>query len=262
MPELARNLVYQIPYRILRRKMQKPGLAASAHRKNDQTPREEPAMTLPALLAIGSYNEWDMPDLQAGFDLLHLASVAELGAVDAARRNQITALAYKGHAPFGAAEMDLLPRLEIIANYGVGYDAIDVVSATKRGVRVTNTPDVLNDDVADLAVGMLLAFTRNMMANANWQARGDWAEKGDPPLARKFSGDPLPDAVGSQRHKRFCLRHCFRQVLVEILIANRHIRQGIGDLACVLVLLSKTQANQGVKQAHRQGIFHGIQHLR
>lgn len=145
-------------------------------------------MTLPALLAIGSYNEWDIPDLQAGFDLLHLASVAELGAVDAARRNQITALAYKGHAPFGATEMDLLPRLEIIANYGVGYDAIDVASATKRGVRVTNTPDVLNDDVADLAVGMLLAFTRNMMANANWQARGDWAEKGDPPLARKFSG--------------------------------------------------------------------------
>jgi lactate dehydrogenase-like 2-hydroxyacid dehydrogenase len=53
---------------------------------------------------------------------------------------------------------------------------------------VTNTPDVLNDDVADLAVGMLLSFTRNMAANAAWLARGDWAEKGDPPLARKFSG--------------------------------------------------------------------------
>lgn len=145
-------------------------------------------MTLPALLAIGSYNDWDIPDLKVGFELLQLASVSELGAVDEGQRSQIKAVAYKGHKPFGSAEMDLLPNLEIVANYGVGYDAIDVAAATKRGVRVTNTPDVLNDDVADLAVGMLLAFTRNMVANANWQMRGDWSEKGDPPLARKFSG--------------------------------------------------------------------------
>ncbi|MDZ4135740.1 MAG: NAD(P)-dependent oxidoreductase, partial [Paracoccaceae bacterium] len=64
----------------------------------------------------------------------------------------------------------------------------DVAAASARGIKVTNTPDVLNDDVADLAVGMMLAFTRNMVANAEWLARGDWAGRGDPPLARKMSG--------------------------------------------------------------------------
>lgn len=145
-------------------------------------------MTLPALLAIGTYADWDTPDMQVGFDLLQIASATELAAVDEGLRQNARAVAYKGHKPFGAAEMDLLPALEIIANYGVGYDAIDVDAATQRNIRVTNTPDVLNDDVADLAIGMLLSFTRNMAFNAEWQAQGNWAEKGDPPLARKFSG--------------------------------------------------------------------------
>jgi lactate dehydrogenase-like 2-hydroxyacid dehydrogenase len=145
-------------------------------------------MTLPTLLAIGNFNDWDVPDMRNGFDLVTLASISDLAALDAELRAKVRAVAYKGHKPFDSAQMDLLPALEIIANYGVGYDAIDVVAATAHGVRVTNTPDVLNDDVADLAVGMLLSFTRNMSANAAWLARGDWAEKGDPPLARKFSG--------------------------------------------------------------------------
>lgn len=145
-------------------------------------------MTLPALLAIGNYNDWDIPEMEAGFDLFQLASITDLKEVGAPQRSMIKAVAYKGHKPFGGAEMDLLPALEIIANYGVGYDAIDVAAASNRNVRVTNTPDVLNDDVADLAVGMLLAFSRNLIPNAEWLLRGDWVEKGDPPLARKFSG--------------------------------------------------------------------------
>jgi len=145
-------------------------------------------MTLPTLLAIGTFNDWDVPDMRNGFDLVAISSISDLAGLDAGVRGQVQAVAYKGHKPFDGAQMDLLPALEIIANYGVGYDAIDVVAASARKVSVTNTPDVLNDDVADLAVGMLLAFTRNMALNAQWLARGDWAEKGDPPLARKFSG--------------------------------------------------------------------------
>ena len=145
-------------------------------------------MTKPRLLAIGKYNDWDMPEMKSGFDLIEIANSPALSGLDPAARETVHAVAYKGHLPFGAAEMNLLPNLKIVANYGVGYDAIDVAAASARGIRVTNTPDVLNDDVADLAIGMLLAFTRNLMANANWLARGDWAEKGDPPLARKMSG--------------------------------------------------------------------------
>lgn len=145
-------------------------------------------MTLPVLLAIGNYDDWDIPDMKVGFELVQLTSIDNLMTVEAEIRARITAVAYKGHHAFGAAQMDLLPKLEIVANYGVGYDAIDVTAASARKIAVTNTPDVLNDDVADLAVGMLIAFNRNMAFNADWLARGDWTSKGAPPLGRKFSG--------------------------------------------------------------------------
>jgi lactate dehydrogenase-like 2-hydroxyacid dehydrogenase len=145
-------------------------------------------MALPVILVVGSYGDDEIVALLPGFDLIALASIADISSIEPSRRAAIAAVAYRGHHPFGSAEMDAMPSLKIIANYGVGYDAIDVAAACARGVRVTNTPDVLNEDVADLAIGMLLSLNRNMAANAEWLARGDWTTKGDPPLARKFSG--------------------------------------------------------------------------
>ena len=82
----------------------------------------------------------------------------------------------------------LKPALGLIANFGVGYDAIDVVAASARGIKVTNTPDVLNDDVADLAVGMLLMQVREMSQASDWARSGNWKTKGEYRLNRKFSG--------------------------------------------------------------------------
>jgi lactate dehydrogenase-like 2-hydroxyacid dehydrogenase len=168
--------------------LQRGLMCYTAGRDTLQFDRMETAMTQPAMLAIGTYSAENQAAFQAAFDVTALATIAELPRIDAPRRSAIRGVAYKGHAPFDGAQMDALPNLEVIANYGVGYDAIDVDAAAARGVRVTNTPDVLNDDVADLAVAMLLAFDRNILANASWLARGDWATKGDPPIARKFSG--------------------------------------------------------------------------
>lgn len=145
-------------------------------------------MAQPELLVIGAYTAADRASFAAEYAVTERATIADLANIDGPRRVAIRAVAFKGHKPFGSVEMDALPNLGLIANYGVGYDAIDLAAAAKRGVQITNTPDVLNDDVADLAVGMLLAFDRNMAANASWLARGDWATKGDPPVARKFSG--------------------------------------------------------------------------
>ena len=83
--------------------------------------------------------------------------------------------------------MDQLPGLRVIANFGVGFDAIDVPAATARGITVTNTPEVLNDDVADLAVALLLAESRRMVAADVWTRAGNWPQ-GEFPLARKMSG--------------------------------------------------------------------------
>jgi lactate dehydrogenase-like 2-hydroxyacid dehydrogenase len=73
--------------------------------------------------------------------------------------------------------MDRLPNLEIVANMGVGYDTIDAVEAGRRGIVVTNTPDVLNEEVADLAVGLLLATVRQLPQVDRYLRAGKWLER-------------------------------------------------------------------------------------
>lgn len=141
-----------------------------------------------ATLMIGTFSETDSAALQDAFDPVAVSSPSDIAGLDIAIRDGITAVAFKGHSPFGAAEMDMLPGLGLIANYGVGYDAIDVEAATARNIRVTNTPDVLNDDVADLAVAMLLATGREMEHASAWARTGKWKAQGEYPLNRKVSG--------------------------------------------------------------------------
>jgi hydroxypyruvate reductase len=87
--------------------------------------------------------------------------------------------------------MDQLPALEIVSIMGVGYDKVDVQSAIARGVPVTHTPDVLNEEVADLALGLMLSVARRI-PQADRYVRGNlWAEKGNMPLSRKMSGKRL-----------------------------------------------------------------------
>jgi len=139
-------------------------------------------------LVIGANSAADTAALKDSFAPMFLASPSKLSELDTEARAGFTALAYKGHAAFGAGEMDLLPNLAVIANYGVGYDAIDVAAANERDIKVTNTPDVLNDDVADLAVAMLLMKCRRMEEASAWARSGDWKSKGEFVLNRKTSG--------------------------------------------------------------------------
>ncbi len=140
------------------------------------------------VIAIGNYSEADLAKLKETFDPVFLAETTEIGSLDEATRAGITAAGFKGHKPFGAEAMDLLPNLGVIANFGVGYDSINVAAASERDIRVTNTPDVLNDDVADLAVAMLLMCGREMEHASQWARSGSWAEKGEYRLNRKVSG--------------------------------------------------------------------------
>ena len=141
-----------------------------------------------SVLAIGPYAEAEIALLREAFDPQILDGPEEVAGLDAQIREAITAVAYKGHHPFGAAEMAQLPNLAVVANFGVGYDAIDTNAASERGVRVTNTPDVLNDDVADLAVALLLAQCREIERAGAWARSGNWKAHGEWPLNRKVSG--------------------------------------------------------------------------
>lgn len=141
-----------------------------------------------ATLVIGPYSDGDAGALRTGFDARILSGADEISSLPQDVRDGIKALAFKGHGAFGAVEMDLLPNLALIANYGVGYDAIDVAAADARGIKVTNTPDVLNDDVADIAIGMWLMQGREMRQASEWARSGRWKAEGEYPLNRKLSG--------------------------------------------------------------------------
>ena len=95
-------------------------------------------------------------------------------------------------APLGASAglIDALPSLKVIAGFGVGYEKYDEPAARRRGVKVSNTPDVLNDCVADLAFALLLDVARGVSASDRFVRRGDWL-KGRFPIATRVSGKKL-----------------------------------------------------------------------
>ena len=84
--------------------------------------------------------------------------------------------------------IDQLPNARVIANYGVGYDAVDAEHAAKKGVVVTHTPGVLNDDVANTAILLLLATDRRLVAYDRYVREGRWEAEGSPPLTRGIRG--------------------------------------------------------------------------
>jgi hydroxypyruvate reductase len=87
--------------------------------------------------------------------------------------------------------VDGLPALEIIAINGIGTDAVDLDRARARKIRVTTTPDVLTDDVADLGMGLLIAAARQLCAGDRFVRAGRWAKREALPLAHKVSGKKL-----------------------------------------------------------------------
>ncbi|MFC6772930.1 2-hydroxyacid dehydrogenase [Methylobacterium gregans] len=114
--------------------------------------------------------------LGARHTLHRLDTAADPEALLAEVAPRIRGLAVGAQTPVDAALMDRLPNLEIIANFGVGYDTVDARAAAARGIVVTNTPDVLTDEVADLTLGLLLATLRRIPQAERYLRAGRWPE--------------------------------------------------------------------------------------
>jgi len=84
--------------------------------------------------------------------------------------------------------LEKLPNAGIVAVFGVGVDAVDLDYCEGRGIAVTNTPDVLSDDVADLAVALALAVSRRLVVADRYAREGRWASEGGLPLTRRMMG--------------------------------------------------------------------------
>jgi lactate dehydrogenase-like 2-hydroxyacid dehydrogenase len=114
---------------------------------------------------LNLHKAWAAPDQEA-----FIASIAP-------KVRAIAAVA--GHGPVDGALMARFPKLEIVSSFGVGYDHIDAKWAGQHGVIVTNTPDVLNEEVADTALGLLLATVRHLPQAERYLRTGNWPKHGD-----------------------------------------------------------------------------------
>jgi lactate dehydrogenase-like 2-hydroxyacid dehydrogenase len=127
------------------------------------------------------------------------------------------------HARIDRALMERLPKLEIVANFGVGYDSVDVKAAAERGVIVTNTPDVLTEEVADTALGLLLMTAREFSAAERYLRAGRWAKDGPYRLTPATMRDRIVGIVGLGRIGMAIARR-LEAMLVPVVYHNRSPR--------------------------------------
>ena len=139
------------------------------------------------IVAYGPLSPYLDEALRRRFIVHAVAADADPTALGEAVR-QARALVSFGAVGASAAIMDALPRLEMIGLFSVGYDKVDIDHARARGIKVSNTPDVLTDDVADLAVGLLYASVRNIAANDRMVRSGAWARGEKPALSGSVTG--------------------------------------------------------------------------
>jgi lactate dehydrogenase-like 2-hydroxyacid dehydrogenase len=140
------------------------------------------------ILQVGPYPSWDEERLNENFVMHRYFEADDKPGFLAENAAGIRGIATRGELGASRAMIEALPNLEIISVYGVGYDAVDLKAARERGIRVTNTPDVLTKDVADLGIAMMLALSRGVIGAERWVRNGDWAAKGLYPLQRRVHG--------------------------------------------------------------------------
>ena len=144
---------------------------------------KDEAMGLPVVLMPGPMNDAVAAGLEGQCELIRLWEESDPDAVLAARRDEIVAVATGGTAIDGPW-LDRLPAVRLVASFGVGYDRIDAAAAAERGVVVTNTPGVLDDEVADTALGLLLMTVRELGQAERYLRDGRWADGRPYPLTR------------------------------------------------------------------------------
>ena len=129
--------------------------------------------------------------LQQEFSALKLWEAADRATALKEAAPRVRGLAHFGHSKVDGKLMDALPKLEIIANFGVGVDQIDLEAAKKRRIIVTNTPGVLNDCVADCAMALVLNTLRKFPQSEAYMRSGYWPTRGPYPLATSVGGKTL-----------------------------------------------------------------------
>ena len=145
-------------------------------------------MDKPELLVMGVLPDWDLEPMAEHYTLRLLYEAPDEAAFLAEHAAGIRTIVTKGEIGASAALLEQLPKLELVACYGVGIDAIDKGWCAAHGIPVTNTPDVLTEDVADKAFALLLGVARQVPQADAWVREGRWTREGSMPLTTRVWG--------------------------------------------------------------------------
>lgn len=179
----------------------------------------------PAVLVVWPNRPAAMAELEAAYRLIHLWQATTPEDLIEAFGPEIRAIVTTGERGASVQLIDRLPRLEIIACFGVGYDGIDVEACKARGIRVTNTPDVLSRDVADMGLALILMTLRRLGEAERFVRAGRWRE-GAHPLGTCLAGKKL----GILGMGRIGLELARRTQVLDMLVGyhNRRPRPDVG----------------------------------
>jgi hydroxypyruvate reductase len=144
----------------------------------------------PEILVVTPWHPATLEVLEQEFVTHKLWLAADPKALLASSAERVRAIATSPFARIDAALIDTLPRLEIISCFGVGVDSIDLAAAKRRNIIVTNAPNAMNDCVADLTLGLIIAVSRRLCDGDQFVRAGKWLKE-TRPLGRKVSGKRL-----------------------------------------------------------------------
>jgi len=133
------------------------------------------------ILVLGNFNEYAVQRLSGEFKVKRIPK-GDAALVEASWAGDVKGIA--SMSTVNAGLIDALPNLEIIGNFGVGYDAVDAKHAATKSVMVTNTPDVLTDEVADTTIGLLIDTVRELSKSQEFLRSGEWVKQGRYPLSK------------------------------------------------------------------------------
>ena len=145
----------------------------------------------PDIIIVNKHYERTQEVLEKEFSCHRLYEAPDREACLSELAPRVRGLATFGPPGADGALMDALPKLEIIANFGVGVDAIDLAAAKARDVIVTNTPDVLNECVADCGMALVLSTMRKFPQSEAYLRSGYWATRGTYPFTTSLGGKTM-----------------------------------------------------------------------
>jgi lactate dehydrogenase-like 2-hydroxyacid dehydrogenase len=145
----------------------------------------------PDIIFTGKGHAATQATLEAEFTVHKLFEATDKAAFLKERAQKVRGIASFGHMPVDGKLMDQLPKVEVICNFGVGVDQINLDDAKARKIIVTNTPDVLNECVADTALALVMNTLRKLPQCEAYLRAGKWASSGPYPLATSLGGKTL-----------------------------------------------------------------------